>query len=95
MALTLFDTAVNMGPAAALELLRASAGSVDAYLKLRKERYHRIVANDPSQVIFLKGWLVRLDKLRYAATGDTGGVVTAGLGIIALLAILGALLRRG
>lgn len=95
MALTLFDTAVNMGPGVALELLRVSDGSVDAYLKLRKTRYFNIVARDPSQRVFLSGWMTRLDKLRYAATGETGGVTTAGLGIIALLAIVGALLRRG
>lgn len=94
-ALVLFDTAVNMGPGVALELLRVSGGSVDAYLKKRKDRYYKIVANDPSQAIFLPGWLMRLDKLRYAATGETGGVVTAGLGIVALLAVAGALLRRG
>jgi len=64
MALVVFDTAVNMGPSVAKKIYEQSGGDVNKYLDIRKQRYLDIVKNDPSQKIFLQGWLNRLDELR-------------------------------
>jgi lysozyme family protein len=37
---------------------------LDDYIKAREAKYGRIVANDPSQKVFIKGWLNRLKYLR-------------------------------
>lgn len=37
---------------------------VNEYLELRIKKYHSIVARNPPQKRFLKGWLARVEKLR-------------------------------
>lgn len=39
---------------------------LDYYMEIRDGYYHEIVTNDPSQAVFLKGWMNRLDDLRAA-----------------------------
>lgn len=39
---------------------------LDEYIAIRDDFYHEIIANDPSQVVFIKGWMNRLDALRDA-----------------------------
>ena len=39
------------------------------YLNSRRDFYHRLVANDPSQQVFLKGWLARVDRLEEELVG--------------------------
>lgn len=95
MALSLFDAAVHHGVGAALELLRASGGSVERFLQLREQKFRSIVANNPTQAQFLTGWLTRLAAVRDTVTSGPGSSVMAGLGIIAALALVGAMLRRG
>lgn len=51
----------------ALELERCGLFAViDRYMDIRDDFYHDIVANDPSQAVFLKGWMNRLESLREA-----------------------------
>ncbi|MBQ3640722.1 hypothetical protein II906_02160, partial [bacterium] len=63
LALILFDSAVNHGVNGAKVLYQKSG--VDAYklLELRKQKYLNIVQKNPSQKVFLKGWLNRIDFL--------------------------------
>lgn len=88
LALVVFDTAVNMGRAAAQTLLLQSAGNVDTYLALRRDRYQALVARRPALGVFLAGWHKRLTALASAASSTTG--------LVALLLLLGVLVwRRG
>jgi surface antigen len=72
LALVHFDTAVNMGVGAATALLnqaRQAGGNndravVDQYLQLRENRYRAIANNNPTQRVFLQGWLNRNNSLR-------------------------------
>jgi len=64
MAIALFDTAVLHGVGGAKSFLIKSGGDVVTFLKVREASYDRIVANDPSQKVFLQGWKNRVRNLR-------------------------------
>lgn len=54
-----------LGPATMRAVKRYSAKYVaERYLSIRKEFYLQIVKNTPSQKVFLRGWLARLERLR-------------------------------
>jgi hypothetical protein len=56
------DTAVNMGVDAAKKLI-ASGGDIGAMVQMRKQMYQDIVAANPAQAKYLKGWLSRTDQV--------------------------------
>lgn len=59
-----FDTYVN-SPAAAEKILVKSRGDTDLYLKMRENRYARLVEMRPEQYgKYLKGWKSRIQTLR-------------------------------
>ncbi|SRR5258708_5185619 len=64
-ALTLLDTAFNMGRPRATTLL-TGAGEVDDYLFARLEGYREIVLARPRSLAYLPGWLRRVILLRGA-----------------------------
>lgn len=37
---------------------------IELYIGVRADFYHALVAKDPSQKVFIKGWIARLDHLR-------------------------------
>lgn len=63
LAIVAFDSAVNHGPGRAKKWLEETQDPTK-YLDLREQFYHDIVKNKPSQSIFLKGWLNRIEGLR-------------------------------
>ena len=59
-----FDTAVNHGVGKVKQFLEyAEYKYVDKFLAARKKYYMNIVVNDPTQKVFLNGWLNRLKRL--------------------------------
>lgn len=73
--IVVFDTAVNMGVGRAKEFLTkirenpangpiVEPGLAMKYLELRDNKYNAIVAKNPSQKRFLKGWYNRMNLLR-------------------------------
>lgn len=78
-----FDTAVNMGPGAARELIQQSGGDFNRFLELRRARYEAIIAADPTKEQYRAGWMNRLDTLarQHGATAgftDFTGTEVAG-----------------
>ncbi len=70
LSLVHFDAIVNHGPGNARALLELSTWAdvpVDleafAYLSLRRRFYKKIALEEPTQVVFLRGWLARMDSL--------------------------------
>ncbi len=63
LALVHFDTAVNMGISRANNFLILSSKEINKYLKLRKDKYIEFAQRNPSQKVFLKGWLNRICRL--------------------------------
>jgi hypothetical protein len=64
LAACMCDTAVNMGLGRANKFLGQCNNSYVTYLQLRIARYKEIVANKPSQAVFLEGWMNRVTHLR-------------------------------
>lgn len=60
----LTDTAVNMGVGTARRFWQDGNGDISRMFSLREQRYRDIIKKRPSSVIFLKGWLRRLDLLK-------------------------------
>jgi len=63
MALALFDTAVLHGVSGAKKIYSQSDGDLSSFLAARKNRYDEIVAANPSQQKFYKGWMNRTGAL--------------------------------
>jgi hypothetical protein len=59
-----FDAAVNQGVGWTKKALEQAGGDPAKFLELREARYREIVANDPTQAKFLRGWLNRLGTFR-------------------------------
>lgn len=77
-----FDTAVNMGPAKAKQLVEQSQGDPNAILAMRQQHYDKLIENDPKKFSPYKaGWQSRLADLAtsvipsaQAGTLPAGGV---------------------
>ena len=65
-----FDSAVNHGVGRVREFLKVAEYKYpDKFLEARKNFYLKIIENNPSQKVFLKGWMNRLKKLeKFIAT---------------------------
>jgi hypothetical protein len=55
-----FDAAINQGVGWTKRALKEAGGDVRAFIDLRRRRYEEIVAVNPSQKKFKKGWMNRL-----------------------------------
>jgi len=59
-----FDTAVNMGPAKAKQLVEQSQGDPNAILAMRQQHYDKLIENDPKKFApYKSGWQSRLADL--------------------------------
>ena len=65
--LCIFDSAVLHGPARALAFFKQCQNNIDTYCNLRAAFMNAIVVHNPSQAIFLKGWLHRNELVRSLA----------------------------
>lgn len=64
---------------------------LDNLFRSSQESYKAIVAKDPSQEVFLQGWLNRVDKLRKETSQYLGQLNVKAIGIgVASLALIGA-----
>lgn len=63
LAYLLFDSCVNHGLGCGKSLYKKSNGDFQKFIDLRREKYLAIVKNNPTQKIFLKGWLNRLSYI--------------------------------
>lgn len=61
--IVVFDCGVNQGTGRATELLKKSNNDWRDFLLLRIQHYNTIVAKNPSQIKFLKGWINRVIDL--------------------------------
>jgi len=63
-----FDTAVNMGPAKAKQLVEQSQGDPNTILAMRQQHYDKLIENDPKKFAPYKaGWQSRLADLATSA----------------------------
>ena len=60
LAYLLFDSCVNHGLGIGKKLYKNSNGDFKKFIDLRRKKYYAIVKNNPTQKIFLNGWLNRL-----------------------------------
>jgi len=58
-----FDACVNAGIGNARRFLSRSNGRWEMYLELRRSHYERLIAKDPKQEKFRKGWMNRLKHI--------------------------------
>ncbi|MBQ7286427.1 MAG: hypothetical protein IJW73_01545 [Candidatus Gastranaerophilales bacterium] len=64
LGLMLFDSAVNHGVGGAKKYYEKSGGDFNKFYQLRKEYYDNRVIEKPSQKVFHKGWINRIDSLK-------------------------------
>ena len=64
LGLMLFDSAVNHGVGGAKKYYKKSGGDFNKFYQLRKEYYDNRVIEKPSQKVFHKGWINRIDSLK-------------------------------
>lgn len=64
-----FDTAVNLGPARAVEFLEKADFVPARLLEIRRLYYHQKVAENPVKRKYINGWLNRLNDLRKFCDG--------------------------
>ncbi len=62
-ALAVFDMAINSGPARARKLWEQSGGDLQTFMDNRRQFYYNLVDRNPSQGVFLNGWMNRLANL--------------------------------
>jgi hypothetical protein len=60
-----FNAAVNNGPGNANNFYQKSGLDYEKFIELQKKFYNDIANKNPSQRIFLKGWLNRLNNLEF------------------------------
>jgi hypothetical protein len=66
-----FNAAVNNGPGNAEKFYSKSHGNYNTFIEIQKKFYNDLVKNNPSQNIFLKGWLNRLNSLSLCVDSET------------------------
>lgn len=66
-----FNAAVNNGPGNSQKFYSKSNGDYKTFIEVQKTFYNDIVKNNPSQNIFLKGWLNRLNSLSLCVDSET------------------------
>ena len=65
LAAVMMDSAVNMGPKKAKELLEKSGGNIEVFMQLRQDHYDRLVKEDKNTYgQYEQGWKNRQAKLR-------------------------------
>lgn len=62
-AFTLADLCYNSGVSRAKKYHSIAKGDVDKLIAMRRDFYNRIVKNDPTQKVFLKGWMNRINEV--------------------------------
>ena len=62
--LALFDSYIQHGVKKTKSLLLASNGDWKNFIQFRIDFYLAIIANKPSQIIFKKGWMNRMNDLK-------------------------------
>lgn len=53
-----------VGPITKAALAKSTPVDAEIFIQMRRDFYRRIIANDPSQVVFRDGWMNRLDALQ-------------------------------
>jgi len=67
---------------------------LDKFLAASKQSYIDIVKNNPSQSVFLNGWMKRLDSVTDYVSKNKAVVAATGIGFVAVLLLAGYLLTR-
>lgn len=64
ISLMLFDSAVNHGVSRARKYYKQSGGNYDKFYQPRKDYYDKRIIEKPSQKVFHKGWINRIEQLQ-------------------------------